>query len=482
MHDLIQKRIRVLVGLMLKSYYSLNLFWGFNLKFFLIISLLLISSISHGEAIYFLKNGIESLSARSELLSEARKNISFLTYEFDPCDSSTKIILDLMISKAKQGVSVEIVIDNQPNSRDKIVNLAAYLKPFKIKVKTYNNANIILLAKNYRNHVKLIVVDSTGYIIGGRNSRDDYFGLSSNMNYIDQDVLVYGPSTQISSKGFARIANAATTVYTLSAPAKNFYNQCLSKTERDLDVADHIMQFPFDEKVTRHACDEVSLEIDDPVFIGKAQSLQNLETLTLNDAILKYKSSTKLFLDFVSGTQNTLVMENQYYLPEHKLKEAFKVLRTSKTPPRITIYSNKTSDGFGSIDKPFTALMTEQAYIDSKHGQKNYLMSSLGIMNNRHELTPTKAKWRIHTKSGVRDSKDVLISSFNIDPRSYHTNLEAVFVVKNCPTLAYEVESDIQRLYISYLIDQIFCQSCADELKNLKSSDVSKAIAVKEFL
>jgi len=54
----------------------------------------------------------------------------------------------------------------------------------------------------------------------------------------------------------------------------------------------------------------------------------------------------------------------------------------------------------------------------------------------------------------------VVISSENIDPRSYHSNLESAMVVKNCPAFASRVEDCTEALRKFWSADIIQGSSC----------------------
>ena len=61
----------------------------------------------------------------------------------------------------------------------------------------------------------------------------------------------------------------------------------------------------------------------------------------------------------------------------------------------------------------------------------------------------SQPRWRLvpglgpidHAETFVADSKDVIVSSFNIDPRSMSLNGKSALAVKNCPAFAQKVEN-----------------------------------------
>ena len=54
------------------------------------------------------------------------------------------------------------------------------------------------------------------------------------------------------------------------------------------------------------------------------------------------------------------------------------------------------------------------------------------------------------------------MSSFNIDPRSYATNLETGATIANCPSLAAEVKQQMDALDRAYEKDRS-CSNCKKE-------------------
>ena len=57
-------------------------------------------------------------------------------------------------------------------------------------------------------HNKAFIVDNRMAIVGGRNIGNDYFGLDTNYNFIDLDVLTAGPVVAEISNGFDEFWNS----------------------------------------------------------------------------------------------------------------------------------------------------------------------------------------------------------------------------------------------------------------------------------
>jgi putative cardiolipin synthase len=54
---------------------------------------------------------------------------------------------------------------------------------------------------NHRMHNKLLLVDGSQAVIGGRNIGDRYFGLGMPPHFIDLDLVCRGPSVSRPSRG-----------------------------------------------------------------------------------------------------------------------------------------------------------------------------------------------------------------------------------------------------------------------------------------
>jgi phosphatidylserine/phosphatidylglycerophosphate/cardiolipin synthase-like enzyme len=90
---------------------------------------------------------------------------------------------------------------------------------------------------------------------------------------------------------------------------------------------------------------------------------------------------------------------------------------------------------------------------DSVGTQSVLLLSSWGQLATQFALTPPAVQFYIHAKVLSRDQKDVIVSSFNLDPRSYNTNLEAVVEIHDCSELADDVEKGFAELQKAHADD-----------------------------
>jgi phosphatidylserine/phosphatidylglycerophosphate/cardiolipin synthase-like enzyme len=130
--------------------------------------------------------------------------------------------------------------------------------------------------------------------------------------------------------------------------------------------------------------------------------------------------------------------------------------REKKIP--VQVYTNS----FAQSDEPVKAPHHYYVDRDNKGSQQNFMLSKMGSLSDRWKFTPKGANFMIHSKVFVADKKDTAITSYNFDPRSYHTNLESGFFAKNCPAFAARVEKNIQLLSKPWKKDQSDCVHCQE--------------------
>jgi putative cardiolipin synthase len=152
-----------------------------------------------------LNDGKRALDWRLMAIDSAVESIDLQTFLWD-FDTTGSLILDRLVSAADRGVMVRILIDDTfLISEDQIlVGLADHPKieyrvfnPFKQRSSGFVSREILNLTEfhrlDHRMHNKAMIVDNQIVIIGGRNLADEYFGLNSEANFRDMELLAGGP-------------------------------------------------------------------------------------------------------------------------------------------------------------------------------------------------------------------------------------------------------------------------------------------------
>lgn len=430
----------------------------------LIASLLLLSTVlslrSHADQIRFLPRGDQALAARLDLIRNAQKSIFFTYYEFFPCEQSMRLIMDALVERAKAGVKVEGILDAGPLDEATRASLAAWFKQRNVKILYYNIAHFDLLAKNQRSHIKFIVADGRRYIAGGRNAGDSYFDLSTQDNYVDADVDVVGASARQVEDFYHELYKMPQVKSEKSAkidlPA--FQANCLRPQAKVKPLIDHFAAKSQDllSALPVRTCSQVSFSADTPAFLESTEVGHVISEDAAREYMdvlrLRKKRATQAVLGFYDSAREKLSLMNWTYIPTMRIDHA--LIEARKRGVHINVITNHEAGAGGAFDKAFDVAARFYIRRDNvRKEQRTLALRDYGALAQPWELTPKNTPWRIHAKTGVADGKNVLVSSFNIDPRSYAINLEAAVVVKNCPELAEDVTAQMKTVYTAYRAD-----------------------------
>jgi cardiolipin synthase C len=167
-------------------------------------------------SVVLLDAGLDSLLARVHLIDSARKTIDLQTFHFEQ-DDSGRLVLDALMDAARRGVHVRLLMDQLSGLDDAVIwaHLAGFHRNFELRM--YNplfrqaqvgplefTAGVVFRfgTVNRRMHNKVMVVDGTVGIVGGRNIQDEYFDWHPGYDYRDRDILVAGPAARTMTENF----------------------------------------------------------------------------------------------------------------------------------------------------------------------------------------------------------------------------------------------------------------------------------------
>jgi putative cardiolipin synthase len=160
------------------------------------------------DVVTLLDDSAPALAARINLIRAAQRSIDVQTYIWDQ-DDTGQLILNELVQAARRGVRVRILADqlnsfNDPDLLDRLARASANLQ-VRLYNPTFHKAQTqpvefaagllcCFIHFNQRMHNKLLLVDDSIGITGGRNYEDRYFNWDDNFDYIDRDVMVGGPA------------------------------------------------------------------------------------------------------------------------------------------------------------------------------------------------------------------------------------------------------------------------------------------------
>jgi phosphatidylserine/phosphatidylglycerophosphate/cardiolipin synthase-like enzyme len=418
----------------------------------ILLGSVLFSSLSSAESLKYLANSEDSLFAFHQVISKATRSIDILTYEFGPCDDVTQVIVALLARQKKLNPSlrIRIIADDYPFNRYNKrplskKQLSDFLLQNKISFRVFNQKGLFGVLGNYskRNHSKYIVVDSLALLTGSSNIADSYFGMNSKseagrtpVNYLNRDILVVGPAAQSAQKNFDVMWRASET----ASAGASLPKSCFNRTERQsalIDFLDAKAETGI-KKVKSFSCSQVKFAADNLDFWYVPSPFDNADGLNkgFDEQRLQQISKKASLKEIVRALEpaQSIVAENYLYLPFLKLQEVM-----NPRQKRVELFTNY----FRNTGEPFEAIHNSLAGREATRGLR---LHSIGISGNRFlgwAFSVPEAKYQIHSKVFVAKSpgvETVIVSSFNIDPRSYSLNTESALVVRNCAGFAEHVE------------------------------------------
>lgn len=142
-------------------------------------------------------NGEQTFPEIKKALLNAKHHIHLEYYIYED-DNIGNEIKDILILKAKEGVSVRFIYDDFGSS-DIRKKFSDELRQHGIEVFPFYKITFIKLANriNYRNHRKIIVIDGETSFVGGINVSDKYINPNPEQLYWrDTHMMIKGPGTR----------------------------------------------------------------------------------------------------------------------------------------------------------------------------------------------------------------------------------------------------------------------------------------------
>lgn len=425
---------------------------------------LLLSTISPAKAdsLRYLADADQALVQMTELIRTADRTVDLTYYILDPCAASTKTLLALLQKKASGGVRVRIAIDALTHDPDLQKKFRQYLADRRIELRYFNRARYTP-GVNFRTHAKVMIADGRRYISGGRNIADDYFGLNG-FNFIDRDVYVEGRSAANAQAEFDAFWNGRDLVTPAAPVAKEvvdeFARTCMRSDEKmkALQAAVSREKKAVLARTATVQCSNVKFTFDDPRFRAVEGEDRDRDSGPgaeyLSGERLYRKKTTREMLKFLTTDVRHLLIENWSYIPPGQINAALRELRARNVP--IVVVTNHTSDMGGSIDY----LNQHYSRRDNRGSQRIIGVDKRGSMSGAWSQTPKPSEWAIHSKVYVTNFRNVAVTSFNLDPRSYHTNIETGVFVRDCEKFADQVLGATAKLMKAHMKDDRACAEC----------------------
>ena len=300
------------------------------------------SSPGHPMHVVTLLNDSEpALAARVNLIRAARRSIDVQTYIWSQ-DDVGQLVLDELVRAARRGVQVRILADQLFSFNDlDLLDALARASP-NLEVRLYNPtfhkartppldfaAGILccFMQFNQRMHNKLLLVDDSIGITGGRNYQDRYFNWDDTFDYVDRDVMVGGPAAQQMAASFKLFWNHPRSVPLTHLRDVN--RRILSDRAPPAWPAPHYLRPSRVARVQQAAEDPAWLQawlVDASLHVGKVDYFSDLPAKTDKPDKQRATEFTRHIMRMISSTKREMLLQTPYLVMSKHAQHIFRVL------------------------------------------------------------------------------------------------------------------------------------------------------------
>lgn len=396
--------------------------------------------------------GADGFLTRMQMINAAERTLD-LQYFIFRGDDTGRLLTGAVLHAADRGVRVRVLIDDGETvaGDDQITALEAHPS---IEIRIFNpfayRGDITLFRAteylfshsrlDYRMHNKLLVVDNSVALIGGRNIGDQYFQIDPDAQFADDDVFAAGPIAQQLSTTFDEFWNNA-----LSIPAEALAGGKSSRRELNehreelkeehqqskADGVDYVKRVATGEPFNGIVSGRLPLVWAHAQLISDSPDKKKVENGTMVGRLMH-----RAVADAAIAVQSELLMVTPYLIPGKEGMRMFKDLRQRNVRVRILTSSLESS----------TVLLAQSGYMHYRvplleDGVELYEIRSL--LGNSRGSGQTAAishygNYSLHAKLFVFDRQRLFIGSMNFDQRSMHLNTEIGLIIDS-PELAQQV-------------------------------------------
>jgi putative cardiolipin synthase len=405
------------------------------------------ASVRPGESGFVLLTmGREAYLELTSLVRLAEKTLD-LQYYIWRADRTGRELFEEILRAAERGVRVRLLLDDMDLSwaDDALEKLSALPN---LEIRIFNpfvgrETGLVDLVFDYRRinhrmHNKVFVADNSIAVLGGRNVGDQYFSINEEGNYRDLDLYAVGPIVRAVSASFDDFWNSPWSVPISSieggeseqitfAAAYKMLSTEETAGGQPLEELEHVRAHP--ELRVKKALDRLIWTDKTELLVDRADKPATDESELLKEARAELKGTLR----------GELLLETAYLIPGDRGVE--RLCRNVRDGIRVRVLTNS----FASND-----VIT--AYAGYRKFREPLLRCGVELYEMRADAGFVKTEWNwakptssayLHTKAAVLDMQDVVIGSFNMDPRSIKFNTEIALLVRS-PQLAQQVADFIE--------------------------------------
>jgi putative cardiolipin synthase len=398
-----------------------------------------------------LPESTEAFAARTEMIRAAQLSLD-VQYYIVHDGMTTRALIEELLQAADRGVRVRLLLDDTTSDGHdyRIGTLAAHPN---IQIRVFNPLHLgrstgitrtmgrllHLSLQHRRMHNKLMLVDGSLAIVGGRNLCDEYFDADQAFNFTDIDLLSAGPVAEQLARSFDEYWNNQ-----LSVPIQRFLwwqpkPSRLDKARNQL--RDYLQQARQDNSEQYQRLMQ---------YKQQPQLQQWLDELIWAPGEAMWDAPEKLLAEGIPATSLLLTTQlaptMQTVSRELTLVSAYFV----PTDSGVEYLADRTGAGVTVRILTNSLEATDVPAVHGGYAPYREAMLDLGVrlfeLRRQPEQEPSysflgESESSLHSKAAVFDQEKVFIGSLNLDPRSVLWNSEVGVLVES-----QELAREVQRL------------------------------------
>ncbi|WP_019626119.1 phospholipase D family protein [Thioalkalivibrio sp. ALJT] len=416
-----------------------------------------------------LDEGAEAFRWRVMSVRKARERIQVQSYIWRD-DAAGRVLMGELLGAADRGVQVSLLLDDV-DARGRDAKLAAIDQHPNMEVRIFNpfrtrqgwlSASTEFLFRgrelNHRMHNKAWVVDGHLAITGGRNVGDEYFEASPDYNFADLDLVMVGPLARSVEQSFLEFWNSPGAIsMACLAPGKGEPERLVMQQGalRAWIAQNHT--HPLMQMEPLNGLPLPQPMADAASYIWTTQA----EFVVDDEAKARARGEGSRVADALGqrllGVEKELLIISPYFVPGRD--GTAQLSQMSASGVRVQVLTNSLASN-------------DVAFTHGGYARRRHALLDAGV--ELFELRPTgPPRWArlerdrgidpsqasLHTKLLVFDGEEAFVGSFNMDPRSAHTNSESGVFLRDPvlvgqlaelyrealrPEVAYRVERDAE--------------------------------------
>lgn len=352
-----------------------------------------------------IEDNTKALIERLRLIDSAKDRIILSTFDFH-ADESGKDVIAALIAAAERGVDVKVLVDGfsafmQMDGNEYFYALSTMEN---VEIRIYNRINLLQPWKSMgRLHDKYLIVDSSVYMLGGRNTYDYFLGDNGYKNY-DRDVLVYTAEPENPTNSLYELEEYFTSVWNLKV-CKRFYDNSASATKKKIARAKT-------ELLERYAgLGEKYPEILMPAdYVAMTYETDKI-TLLSNPTHVYAKEPTLFYAltRLMQETDGEVVIHTPYIICNEWMYQSLEDICSGEN--NVKLLTNSVANN----GNPFGAS-------DYRRNKGKLLETGLSIYEYEGGVS-------YHAKSITVGEELSIVGSFNMDMRSVYLDTELMLVI-----------------------------------------------------